>query len=119
MLLGAVRRSDILRAYNIALTRRADVQHRTARMRLRNVDHTEFIELEVASDSRCVGSRIQDLADSLPHDAVLVSVRRANGEVIIPHGDTILESGDQVVAFADEDAARQLADRLLGNDDTA
>ena len=66
-------------------------------------------------NSPCVGVRIEDLAGSLPHEAVLVSVRRANGEVIIPHGDTVLESGDRVVAFADEDAARQLADSLLGS----
>lgn len=115
-LLGAVRRSDILRAYNIALTRRADVQHKAARIRLRKVDHTEFLELDVAPNSPCVGSQIQDLAGVLPQDAVLVSIRRANGEVVIPRGDTMLRAGDRVVAFADEDAARQLADSLLGND---
>lgn len=114
-LLGAVRRSDILRAYNIALTRRADVQQMAARMRLRKVDHTEFVELEIDSDSPCVGSRIQDLASGLPYEAVLVSVRRANGEVVIPHGDTVLQSGDRIIAFADEDAAMQLAHTLLGD----
>ena len=117
LLLGAVRRSDILRAYNIALTRRADTQHKAERIRLRRVNHTEFLELDVLADSPCVGCRIGDLADTLPQDAVLISVRRLSGEVVIPHGDTVLESGDRIVAFADADAARQLADSLLGNDE--
>ena len=116
LLLGAVRRSDILRAYNIALTRRAHIQHKAARIRLRKVDHTEFLELDVTPGSPCVGARIENLAGAMPHEAVLVSVRRASGEIIIPHGDTVLESGDRIVAFADEDAARHLTGVLLGND---
>ena len=95
VLLGAVRRSDILRAYNIALMRRAETQHKAERIRLRKVDHTEFVELDVTDDSPCIGMSVEDLADALPHEAVLVSLRRANGEMLIPHGETVFESGDR------------------------
>ncbi len=44
-LLGMVRRRDIIQAYNMALSRRAEIQHRTKRMRVRNIDGTEFIEV--------------------------------------------------------------------------
>ena len=97
-LVGVVRRGDIIRAYNIALTRRAEIQHRTKRMRLRNIDGTEFVEIHLDPDDRVVGRSLQEVAAELPREAILVSVRR-RGKVLIPHGDTIFQPGDQVTAF--------------------
>lgn len=114
VLVGSVRRMDIIRAYNIALTRRAEIQQRAERMRLRKVDHTEFLDLQVASESPCVGCTVGQLAPQLPDEAVLVSVRRADGTVIIPHGDTDLRAGDRVIVFADRNAASQVVKLLLG-----
>jgi CIC family chloride channel protein len=113
-LVGTVRRSDIIRAYNIALTRRAEVQQRAERVRLRKVDHTEFLELELAPRSPCVGRTVRELASLLPHDLVLVSIRRANGQVIIPHGDTEFRPGDRITAFADQDAVTEAKRLFLG-----
>ncbi|HUW14348.1 MAG TPA: chloride channel protein [Anaerolineae bacterium] len=113
-LVGLVRRDNIVQAYNVALTRRAEVQHRTAHLRLRKLDRTEFLELEVQPDSPCAGCRLQELGDRLPHEAVLVSIQRASGQVLIPHGDTVLQPGDRVTAFVEIDAAAELRDQLLG-----
>ena len=112
--MGLVRRDNIVQAYNVALTRRAQVQHRTAHLRLRKLDRTEFLELEVQPDAPCVGCRLQDLGPRLPHEAVLVSIQRASGQVLIPHGDTVLQPGDRVTAFVEVDAVAELRDQLLG-----
>ncbi|NOZ27456.1 MAG: CBS domain-containing protein [Chloroflexi bacterium] len=97
-LLGMVRRSDIVRAYNIAITRRLELQHRMDRLRLGKVTGTEFVEAEVTPESLAAGRQIRELP--LPHDCVIVSVRRGRG-LIIPHGDTVLQPGDQVTALVD------------------
>lgn len=48
----------------------------------------------------------------LPSECLLVGVLRDSG-IITPHGDTVLEPGDEVLAIVRTDAARPLAD-LLG-----
>ena len=114
-LLGMVRRMDIIRAYNLALTRRAELQHRTAQMRLQHLDNTEFVEMELRADSPCVGCTVRELAERLPSEAVLVSIRRPSGQVIIPRGDTVLRAGDRVTAFVVTAAKEELRRQLLGD----
>lgn len=97
-LLGIIRRTDIIRAYNIALARRAELQHRAQRVQLQNIDGTEFIDMSLEQSDSAVGNSILKLAPHLPKDAIFVSIRRDN-KVLIPHGDTILQAGDQVTAF--------------------
>jgi len=113
-LLGMVRRMDIIRAYNIALTRRAELQRRAARMRLQHLDNTEFVELKLEPDSPCVGCTVQQLASRLPSEAVFVSIRRASGRVIIPRGNTVFQAGDWVTAFVVTSAVEELRRQLLG-----
>lgn len=97
-LLGVIRRDDTIRAYNIALTRRAEIQHQTKRMQIRNIDGTEFVDLQLFEGNNAVGKSVLDLANLMPEECVLVSVRR-NGKVIIPHGTTVFHAGDHVTAF--------------------
>ncbi len=112
-LLGIVRRDDILRAYNLALTRRAELQHRAAQLSLRRVDGTEFVEISVTPDAGCVGRTVRELSRVLPADAVLVSIRRRSGQVVIPHGDTVIQAGDRITCFASSTAASSLRSCLL------
>jgi CIC family chloride channel protein len=97
-LLGTIRRSDIVRAYNVAIARRLELQHRMDRLRLGPVTGTEFVEAEVATDSPAAGRQVRELP--LPHDCIIVSIRRGRG-LVIPHGDTILQSGDRVTSLVD------------------
>ena len=97
-LVGLINREAIIRAYNVGLVRRADTQHRTKRLQLRNVDGTEFIEIRLTPEHLAVGKTIQDLSSTLPYDCVLVSIRR-DGRLLIPHGDTILMADDHITAF--------------------
>lgn len=103
-LLGLVRRSDIIRAYNIAILRKAEMQHRTERLRLARLDRAQFVDIELAPNARAVGKTVAELC--LPRDCVLVSIRRGR-QVIIPHGDTRLQAGDRITAFV---ASGEIAD---------
>ncbi len=113
--IGVIRRSDIVKAYNVALTQRAQGQFDEARARLRLVDNTEFLELEIPLTSPAVGQPLAALGQKLPQDCVVVSIRRL-GSVIIPHGDTVLQEGDLVHVFLRRSDEAQLRGCLLGED---
>jgi len=98
VLLGLIRREDIIRAYRLALTRRAEIQHRLKRMGLRNLDGTEFIEFTLKKGDVAVGKMLAELAQCLPNECVLVSIRQ-NERLVIPHGDTVFNVGDHITAF--------------------
>ncbi len=97
-LIGMVRRSDIIRAYDLAVSRRAELQHRARRVQLRNLDGTEFVDIVLETGDYAVDRRLVDVAPLIPDDCILVSIRRA-GRVVIPHGDTVFRPGDTVTAF--------------------
>ena len=97
-LIGLVQRRDVIEAYNLALTKRAEIQHRTKRMQIRNIDGTEFVDLTLDDNSIATGKKIEEIGENLPNDCILVSIRRS-GQVLIPHGQTKFLSGDQITAF--------------------
>lgn len=97
-LLGLIQRRDIVESYKIALTKRAEIQHRTQRMKIRNIDGTEFVEIILKENSPATGKTVGEIANALPNECILISIRR-EGNVLIPHGDTELQRGDQLTAF--------------------
>jgi len=97
-LLGLIQRRDIVESYRIALTKRAEIQHRTQRLKIRNIDGTEFVELILKEDSPATGKTVGEIANALPHECILISIRR-EGNLLIPHGNTELRRGDQLTAF--------------------
>ena len=97
-LVGLVRRDDIIRAYQVGLARRGEIQHRAKRMRLRDIDGTDFTEITVQEGDTVIGKSVQSIAESLPNDCVLISLRR-QGRIIIPRGNTIFRVGDHITAF--------------------
>lgn len=110
---GVIRRRDIIKAYNIALVRKAKGQFDENSMRLRLVDNTEFLEIEIPEHSPAVNQMLAAVAQKLPYDCVVVSIRR-HGSVIIPHGDTELQAGDLIHAFLRRSDEEQLRCCLLG-----
>ena len=106
-LLGLIQRRDIVESYRIALTKRAEIQQRTQRMKMRNLDGTEFVELTLNESSAAVGKTIGEIAASLPHESILISIRR-EGKVLIPHGETRLQVGDQITAFTRSEDVEKL-----------
>ena len=108
-LVGMIQRRDIIEAYKLALTKRSEIQQRTQRMQMRNIDGTEFVDLNISATSNANGKTISELAEHLPHDCILISVRR-DGKVLIPHGETQLQTGDQLTAFIQSKDVEQLFD---------
>jgi len=95
-LVGAIRRHDIVRAYQVGIGRKLDMQARTDQLRLGKLTGTELVDVEVLPASPVVHRPVKEL--KLPDDCVLVSVLRDN-RVIIPHGDTRLMPGDRLTAL--------------------
>jgi trk system potassium uptake protein len=68
-----------------------------------------IVEEKVHPDSNAVGKKISEL--KMPSDCVLAAIIR-NGKMVIPHGGTILESSDEIVAIVHESQVSQLAEVL-------
>ncbi len=107
-LLGVLRRTDMVRAYDIALTRRAAVRHRAHQVRLGAVTDVQVQEVTIAENAPCANRRVSEV--TWPRDSVIATLRRGQ-RVIIPHGDTLLKPGD-VLVIAAEGEARQQAHKL-------
>ncbi|NOX62704.1 MAG: CBS domain-containing protein [Chloroflexi bacterium] len=113
-LLGVIRRSDIVEAYRLARTRRAELQYRAQRVQRKSPDGTEFIELPLREGDAAVGKTLAEVAKDLPKDCVCVSIRR-DGRVIIPHGDTVFQPGDSVTAFVSARDVEKLFHAMYGD----
>jgi chloride channel protein, CIC family len=103
MLVGLLRRSDAIRAYDIALKRHALLRHRAQQARLGTFSGVEVQEVVIQSGADCDGQTVRDVA--WPRDCVIASVRRGSS-LFIPRGETILKAGD-VLVFVAEGEARE------------
>ncbi|QGN06033.1 Trk system potassium transporter TrkA [Halorhabdus sp. CBA1104] len=63
-------------------------------------DQAEVIEIEIDSESVFDGRPIREVAADLP-DGVVVGAITRDGKYIRPRGETIVETGDHVVVFAE------------------
>ena len=114
-LLGLLRRADVIRAYDIALTRRVAQRHQEQAARLDALTSERVDILDVAME---IGAPAVDLAVKdipFPRGCVIASVRRGR-QVFIPRGETVLHAGDMLVVVA-EGAARDEMARLCHRPD--
>jgi len=70
-----------------------------------------IVRLDLPDDSPVINKQIKDI--QLPADSVLVSIVRGE-EVIVPKGNTALESGDDIIALTIVGNEPQLLDLLVG-----
>jgi len=70
-----------------------------------------IVRLDLPSDAPVINKQLKDI--NLPKDAVLVSIVRGE-EVILPKGDTVLKSGDDVIALTLIGNEPQLLSLLAG-----
>jgi len=107
-LLGVLRRTDLVRAYDMALTRRAVLHHRAQQARLAaSAGDLNVEQITIQPGAICDGQCLKEVA--WPRDAVIASVRRG-GQMLIPHGDTRLQAGDVIVAVAEATARQAVRD---------
>jgi len=65
----------------------------------------EIVETEITSNSPVVNRQIKDI--KLPDDCLIVSIMRGD-DVIFPHGSTVLEKDDIVMALVSKDKKAEL-----------
>ncbi len=104
-LLGVLRRSHVIRAYDVALTKRAAQRHQAQQLRLGSMSGLDVVELPVKAEAPCAGQRVSQV--QWPRDCVIASIRRGH-QMLIPHGDTVLHSGDVLVVVAEGEALEAL-----------
>ncbi len=92
-LIGWISRSSIVRAYKLALIRRASQHHRVEQVRMEAMSGADVVEVDIPKDSPLVGRRLCDVP--WPHDSLVASLQRGF-QLLIPHGDTVLQAGDRL-----------------------
>ncbi|MBI4972641.1 MAG: NAD-binding protein [Candidatus Omnitrophica bacterium] len=70
-----------------------------------------IVRVDLPKDSPIINKEVKDI--SLPADSVLVSIVRQD-EVIVPKGDTVLRSGDDIIAITPVGNEPQLLNLLVG-----
>ena len=108
LLVGLLRRSDAIRAYDIALKRHAILRHRAQQVRLGAFSGVDVQEIAIQPGADCDAAAVRDV--EWPRDCVIASVRRGSN-LFIPRGETILIAGD-VLVFVAEGEARKTVEAL-------
>jgi trk system potassium uptake protein TrkA len=67
------------------------------------------VEEKIPAGAKALGAAIQDL--DLPEGCIIAAIIR-HGKMMMPHGATILEEGDEVLAITDRHGADRLASLL-------
>lgn len=70
-------------------------------MELQNLGAARVMTFRVGENAPVAGKKVRKLA--IPRDAILAAVARGD-ELIMPRGDTVLEPGDEVLAYAMSEA---------------
>lgn len=106
-LLGVLRRSDVIRAYNIALARRSERRHHDQAIRLDALTaaHVGVTDIVVETGAACDGKQTSEI--HFPRDSVIASVRRGE-QIFIPRGETKIHAGDVLVVVAEEEALQEV-----------
>ncbi len=69
-----------------------------------------LVEVTLASDSPAINMAIRELA--IPREATVVAIIR-DGHLIVPHGDTVLTAGDEVMCLVTPEAHDQVQALLV------
>jgi CIC family chloride channel protein len=110
--LGVLRRQDIIEAYEHAIANRKSTSARLNELREAHEGNVQVIEVDISDKHPFMGKTVKEIAEDLPEDCILVSIRR-NSRVIIPHGHTILQKGDHLVTLSSEACAAEAREKLL------
>ncbi|HLA42569.1 MAG TPA: TrkA C-terminal domain-containing protein, partial [Aggregatilineales bacterium] len=99
-LVGLLSHNDVMRSYNIAITRKWESQLTQNQIRLNNLIDEQVLQLEVPHTARIAGKMIKEV--NWTPEAIVVSIRRGS-KIIHPHGDTVLNGGDILTIVVDPD----------------
>ncbi|TLN06384.1 CBS domain-containing protein, partial [bacterium] len=105
-LVGMLRRMDVVRAYNLAVARHAAERHTSGKRRLDALSGLTVSDFVVQAGSSCDGRKLAEIA--WPQKGIVASIRRGQ-DVIVPHGETLLRPGDEIVVVHEESAREEIA----------
>ena len=94
-LVGILRRDDIIRAYDKALQEQPLSDEVESTLKVGSLGG-HFFEIMLPDDTPLNSVKVRDI--QAPKDSILVAIRH-EGQLLIPHGDTVLKGGDVVLAF--------------------
>jgi len=115
-LVGMVRRNDIVRAYEVGVTRHEDTRMRTSKSRIKEVSGFESIEMRIEAGSFSAGKKLGEIP--WPREAVVVSVQRGR-KAMIPRGALVLEAGDEIVLLSESNVTSEVRKLCLANENKA
>jgi CIC family chloride channel protein len=104
-LLGMVRRNDIVRAYEVGVTRHEEGRLQTSKSRIREASGFETIEMRIERDSFSDGRKLGEIP--WPPEVVVVSVQRGK-KAIIPRGSLTLRAGDEIVLLSERNVTSEV-----------
>jgi CIC family chloride channel protein len=108
-LVGIIRRSDIVRAYNIAIINRSHHQYKSEILKLGKLDDATFLHLVIHPDAAVVGKRVNQI--ELPEECLIVSVQRGNKQRVV-HGNTLIKAGDRITVFTKQEYSTAVKETL-------
>lgn len=108
-LLGAVRRYDIISAYQTAILRRVELQERSDELRLGRLTSKEIVDVLVHPGSASVGKMVSEIC--VPDQCRLISVRRESQTELVK-GDTVIRPYDRITALVDSARVGELKEVL-------
>ncbi|NPV68241.1 MAG: CBS domain-containing protein [Anaerolineae bacterium] len=103
---GLIARSDIMRAYNIAIARKLEDQHLAERIRLNTLTGAHVFELYLEPGAPIAGRRICEVI--WPPESIVAAIRR-EGRLVVPHGNTELRAGDVITVVGSPSVSGELA----------
>ena len=95
----------MIRAHDVALTRRTAQRHREHAVRLEAITPVRVEISEVLMESGVLSADKKMKEIPFPRECVIASIR-CGGQVFIPYGEMVLHTGDELVVAAEE-AARE------------
>ena len=87
--------------------RRAESSQGSQQLTQGDKEDLEVVHMFVTETSELVGKSVKELADAMPADSLLVSINK-DGQTIIPHGETIIASGDYVSIILREECVEEV-----------
>ena len=109
-MIGWISRADIVRGYERALSRRVAMQQQINQVRLGTVAGVQIVEESVEANSPADAQALCDVA--WPEDSLIASIQRGS-QVLIPHGNTLLQAGDRLTIICKHGEENELARLLL------
>ena len=112
-LLGMVRRNDIVRAYEVGVTRHEDGRLRRSKFRIQEASGFETLEIRIEHGAVSDGKALSEI--HWPREVVVVSIQRGR-KSMIPRGNLILKAGDEIVLLSERNVANEVRKLCLASE---